>query len=70
MTGMYDRAVKALATLAYKRYSAEYQADHLSWRDFAADASAYLHALADEGVLNHYLVREMREARAAQQADA
>lgn len=57
-------AVQALADNALHRYEQEYNAEHLSWQDFAADARADLDTLADAGMLNVYLARELARTKA------
>jgi hypothetical protein len=41
-----DEAVQVVAEQMFRRYESEYQADHLTWRDFAGDARADLEAAA------------------------
>jgi hypothetical protein len=60
-----DDAVKLLAGNAHARYASVYEADHLSWRDFADDAREDLAALAAAGMLNIYLARDITNAEPA-----
>jgi hypothetical protein len=59
MSSRADDAVQTLAANALRRYAQIYAADHLSWRDFADDAREDLATLAEAGMLNIYLAREL-----------
>jgi hypothetical protein len=41
-----EAAVKAVAEVMFREYESEYQADHLTWRDFADSARLILEAAA------------------------
>ena len=44
MTDIPDEAVQRAAEVMFRQYESQYDAGHLTWRDFADDARAILEA--------------------------
>jgi hypothetical protein len=46
VTDFPESAIRHCAEVMFRQYESEYNADHLTWRDFAGDARAILDAAA------------------------
>lgn len=59
MSDIPDEAVQRAAEVMFRQYESQYDASHLTWRDFAADARAVLEA-AGRTLAGHIGARILR----------